>query len=191
MEARATSGEAFFALATAPDPGATAELLVKRGGKVSDALVAAAVPGGTVELTRPFGAGFDVQDAEGRDVLLFAAGSAIAQIRALIQHVITHRNRFGRVTLFYGQRHGAEFAYRAEHLDWERRGIPWCSAPPQRTTPGRASAAASPRSRAPRVRRLGAGGRHRVRLRDDGDGGGRAGDPRRCRGAPARIRANF
>ena len=27
------------------------------------------------------------------------------------------------MTLFYGQRRGADFAYRAEHLDWERRGI--------------------------------------------------------------------
>src|SRR5215208_4268573 len=123
VKVRAGAGEAFFALASAPDPGATAELLVKRGGKVSDALVAAAVPGRTVELTRPFGAGFDVQDAEGRDVLLFAAGSAIAPIRALVQHVMGHRNRFGRVTLFYGQRRGAEFAYRAEHVEWERRGI--------------------------------------------------------------------
>jgi NAD(P)H-flavin reductase len=27
------------------------------------------------------------------------------------------------VTLFYGQRHGAEFAYLGEHLAWERRGV--------------------------------------------------------------------
>ena len=81
------------------------------------------MPGRTLELTRPFGAGFPLDEAEGRDVLLFAAGSAIAPIRALVQHVMVHRNRFGRVTLFYGQRHGAEFAYRAEQLDWERRGV--------------------------------------------------------------------
>jgi NAD(P)H-flavin reductase len=123
VKARTGAGEAFFALASAPDPGATAELLVKRGGRVADALVAAAVPGRTIALTRPFGNGFPIEDAEGRDVLLFAAGSAIGPIRALLQHVMTHRNRFGRVTLFYGQRRGAEFAYRAEHLDWERRGI--------------------------------------------------------------------
>jgi NAD(P)H-flavin reductase len=123
VKARAPAGEAFFALASAPDPGATAELLVKRGGKVSDALVQAAVEGGNLELTRPFGAGFHLAEAEGRDVLLFAAGSAIAPIRALVQHLIVHRNRFGRITLFYGQRHGAEFAYRSEHLDWERRGV--------------------------------------------------------------------
>jgi sulfhydrogenase subunit gamma (sulfur reductase) len=123
VEARMGAGEAFFALASAPDPGATAELLVKRGGPVADALVAAAVPGRSIELSRPFGKGFPVEDAEGRDVLLFAAGSAIGPIRALVQHIMTHRNRFGRVTLFYGQRRGAEFAYRAEHLDWERRGV--------------------------------------------------------------------
>jgi NAD(P)H-flavin reductase len=123
VKARTGAGEAFFALASAPDPGATAELLVKRGGRVADALIAGAAPGRAVELSRPFGSGFPIEEAEGRDVLLFAAGSAIGPIRALVQHVMTHRNRFGRVTLFYGQRHGAEFAYRAEHLDWERRGI--------------------------------------------------------------------
>jgi NAD(P)H-flavin reductase len=123
VKARTAAGEAFFALSSAPDPGGTAELLVKRGGRVADALIAAAAPGRAVELSRPFGSGFPIEEAEGRDVLLFAAGSAIGPIRALVQHVMTHRNRFGRVTLFYGQRHGAEFAYRAEHLDWERRGI--------------------------------------------------------------------
>jgi NAD(P)H-flavin reductase len=123
VKARTEAGEGFFALASAPDPGATAELLVKRGGKIADALVVAAVPGRSIELTRPFGAGFPVEEAEGRDVLVFAAGSAIGPIRSLLQHLMVHRNRFGRVTLFYGQRRGAEFAYRAEHLDWERRGI--------------------------------------------------------------------
>jgi NAD(P)H-flavin reductase len=123
VKARTAAGEAFFALASAPDPGASAELLVKRGGRVADALIEGAEPGRAIALSRPFGEGFPVEDAEGRDVLLFAAGSAIGPIRALVQHLMVHRNRFGRVTLFYGQRRGAEFAYRGEHLDWERRGV--------------------------------------------------------------------
>lgn len=123
VKLRTGAGEAFFALASAPAPGGTAELLVKRGAPVADAVIAAAVPGGTLEATRPFGNGFPVEDADGRDVLLFAAGSAIGPVRALLQHLMTHRNRFGRVTLFYGQRRGEEFAYRSEHLDWERKGI--------------------------------------------------------------------
>jgi NAD(P)H-flavin reductase len=123
VKLRTAAGEGFFALASAPDPGGRAELLVKRGGKVADAAVAAAEPGATLLVTEPFGQGYPVEAAEGRDVLLFAAGSAIAPVRSLVQHLVRHRNRFGRATLFYGQRHGAEFAYRGEALAWERSGV--------------------------------------------------------------------
>lgn len=116
-------GEGFFALSSAPAGDGAAELLLKRGGKVADAAVGRAVPGGTLAVTEPFGNGFAVEEAAGHDLLLFAAGSGIAPVRALVQHVLRHRADFRRVTLFYGQRRGAEFAYREEHLDWERGGV--------------------------------------------------------------------
>jgi NAD(P)H-flavin reductase len=123
VKLRAPSGEAYFALASAPSPDGSADLLVKRGGRIADEILLAAAPGTRIETSAPFGKGFPIAQAEGRDLLLFAAGSGIAPVRALLQHVIAHRNRFRRVTLFYGQRRGADFAYRAEHLDWERHGI--------------------------------------------------------------------
>ena len=123
VKIRTEPGEGFFALASAPDQAGPVDLLVKRGGRVADAVIARAEPGARLELTPPFGKGFPVDAAEGEDVLLFAAGSAIAPIRALVQHLIRRRDRFGRVTLFYGQRHGAEFAYLGEHMAWERRGV--------------------------------------------------------------------
>ncbi|HYG68737.1 MAG TPA: oxidoreductase, partial [Anaeromyxobacteraceae bacterium] len=123
VKAHTRDGEAFFALSTAPSPDGRVELLVKRGGRVADAVVAAAVPGATLEVTPPFGEGFPIAEARGRDVLLFAAGSAIAPVRALVQAIVGRRDEFGRVTLFYGQRHGAGFAYRGEHLAWERKGV--------------------------------------------------------------------
>lgn len=123
VKLRAPSGEAYFALASAPSPDGSADLLVKRGGKIADEVVRAADPGARIETSAPFGKGFPIAQAEGRDLLLFAAGSGIAPIRALLQHVISHRNRFLRTTLFYGQRRGADFAYRGEHLDWERHGV--------------------------------------------------------------------
>lgn len=123
VKLRAPSGEAYFALASAPSPDGTADLLIKRGGKIADEVILAAAPGSRLETSAPFGKGFPMAEAEGRDLLLFAAGSGIAPIRALLQHVLSRRRRFGRVTLFYGQRRGADFAYRNEHLDWERNGI--------------------------------------------------------------------
>lgn len=123
LKVRTPAGEGYLALASAPRPDGRVDLLVKRGGKVADAALAAALPGASLELTAPFGKGFPVEEAPGRDVLLFAAGSGIAPIRSLVQHLVADREAFARVTLFYGQRHGADFAYRSEHLAWERRGV--------------------------------------------------------------------
>ena len=117
------AGEAYFALASAPDPAGVVDLLVKRGGRVADAAVSAASPGAGTAVTAPFGKGFPVEEGHGRHVLLFAAGSGIAPIRALVQHVLAHREEFDRVTLFYGQRRGRDFAYQREHLAWERGGV--------------------------------------------------------------------
>jgi sulfhydrogenase subunit gamma (sulfur reductase) len=123
VKVRTDAGEGFFALASAPDAGGAADLLVKRGGKMADDLVRHAAPAASLAITEPFGNGFPFEEAIGKDVLLFAAGSGIAPVRALVQHVLAHRGDFRRATLFYGQRHGAEFAYRAERLDWERGGV--------------------------------------------------------------------
>jgi len=123
VKVRTPVGEGYLALASAPSRDGRVDLLVKRGGKVADAALAAAFPGATLELSAPFGKGFPVEEAEGRDVLLFAAGSGIAPVRALVQHLVARRDAFARITLFYGQRRGADFAYQSEHVSWERRGV--------------------------------------------------------------------
>jgi NAD(P)H-flavin reductase len=123
VKVKVPPGEGYFALATAPAAGGRAELLVKRGGPVADAVVSAARPGTALQVTAPFGRGFPLEAALGRDVLLFAAGSGMAPIRSLVQALIARRDEVDRVVLFYGQRRGAEFAYRSEHLGWERRGV--------------------------------------------------------------------
>jgi NAD(P)H-flavin reductase len=123
VKVKAGPGEGYFALSSAPDPGGRAELLLKRGHPVADAVVAAAQPGADLVLTAPFGHGFPIEKALGHDVLLFAAGSAIAPIRALLQALLRRRDEVDRIVLFYGQRHGDDFAYRGEHLAWERRGV--------------------------------------------------------------------
>jgi NAD(P)H-flavin reductase len=123
VKVRAGPADGYFALSSAPDAGGRAELLLKRGGAVADAAIAGAVPGADLQVTAPFGRGFPLEAALGHDVLLFAAGSGIAPIRALLQALLRRRDEVNRLVLFYGQRHGQDFAYRAEHLSWERRGV--------------------------------------------------------------------
>lgn len=113
----------LFALGNAPRADGTGELLLKRGTPLSDAVIDAAQPGAVVQATAPFGDGFPVDQARGRDVLLFAAGSGITPVRALLQWILAHRAAHGRVALYYGQRSDRDFAYVREHEDWQRAGV--------------------------------------------------------------------
>jgi NAD(P)H-flavin reductase len=115
---------AYFALANAPRPDGAGELLLKRGTPLADAVIARATPGALIEASAPFGDGFPVDAAGGRDVLLFASGSGITPIRALLQWLLAHRHGDGgRIALYYGQRHEREFAYVGEHAAWTAAGV--------------------------------------------------------------------
>jgi len=115
------AGGGYFALANAPD-GEGIELLVKRGEGLPDELVSLPV-GALVETTPAMGAGFPVEAMRGRDVLLFATGSGIAPIRAVLQALVKDRAAYGRIELFFGVRTEGELPY-SEDLDaFEREGV--------------------------------------------------------------------
>ncbi len=112
VKLRHGEAEGYFALASAP--GEPAELLVSRGTALGDALVGAAVAGARIGATEPFGPGFPLDQALGKDLLLLATGSGIAPIRAVLRHVRAHQGDFGRVAGFYGARAPGEHAYARE-----------------------------------------------------------------------------
>lgn len=60
------------------------------------------------------GAGFALAAQAGRDLLLVAAGSGIAPLRAVLQRLLRQRQQFGHVALYYGERTESDFAYRGE-----------------------------------------------------------------------------
>ena len=113
----------YFALANAPRGDGLGELLLKRGAPLADAVIAAAQPAALVDATVPFGDGFPVEQARGRDVLLFAAGSGITPVRALLQWILDRRAEHGRVALYYGQRSDRDFAYAGEQGQWQSAGV--------------------------------------------------------------------
>lgn len=137
VRVRVGSGEGYFALANAPGEPRI-ELLLRRGGAVADEVIDRARPGDELDVTLPFGRGFPVAEATGRDVLLFAAGSGISPIRGLARHLIRARGSFGRVHLFYGERRDTDFAFAHEHAAWAEAGVQvvLCSSQPSATWSG-------------------------------------------------------
>jgi NAD(P)H-flavin reductase len=124
VHVRVPGGEpGIFALASPPSAGEHAELLVKRGGRVADAVIDLATEGAELHVTAPQGTGFAAEDAHGRDVLLFATGSGITPIRALLHQLLSDRTGHGKLRLYYGQRDLLDFAYTDDWDDWRRAGL--------------------------------------------------------------------
>lgn len=98
------------------------EFLVKAGGEAADELLALG-EGARFEMTPAMGKGYPVQHHTGRDVLLFAVGSGISPIRSLIWYLAGRRSEYQGVTLFFGARTPAHFAYRDELEAWQKEGI--------------------------------------------------------------------
>jgi len=116
-------GEAPFCLASSPTRPETLEVTVRRCGQVTDALHTLGA-GDEVGLRGPCGNGFDLEAAEGRDLLFVAGGIGIPPLRGLIWNVLDRRESFGRVTILYGARTPGDMVYKDELVWWgEMEGV--------------------------------------------------------------------
>ncbi len=88
-------------------------------GAVSAAL-AELRPGDALGLRGPFGTGWPLEAAEGRDALVVAGGLGLAPLRPAI-YGLAGRGRARSLTLLYGARGPAERLYRGELTRWARR----------------------------------------------------------------------
>lgn len=79
--------------------------------------------GATLGLRGPYGSGWPVEQAVGKDVLIVAGGLGIAPLRPVIHHLCRHRARFSNVTVLYGARSPSDLVYAKEVARWQRRDI--------------------------------------------------------------------
>ncbi|MEO1234478.1 MAG: hypothetical protein AAFZ18_36855 [Myxococcota bacterium] len=79
--------------------------------------------GQELSIEGPFGKGFPIEHARGKDVLLFAVGSALAPIRPVVELIRRERSEFGRVSLYAGALSAEAFPYRDQYDAWLRDRI--------------------------------------------------------------------
>lgn len=92
---------------------------VRSVGQATNALVSRQVGDG-VGVRGPFGAGWPVEAAKGRDVIVVAGGIGLAPLRPVIYEVLSHRQQYGRLVLLYGARNPRDLLYRKELAAWAR-----------------------------------------------------------------------
>lgn len=93
---------------------------VRSVGQATQALVSRR-PGEAVGVRGPFGTGWPLEAARGKDVVVVAGGIGLAPLRPLIYHVLRYRQDYGRLIILYGARSPRDILYRKELAAWARQ----------------------------------------------------------------------
>ena len=78
-------------------------------------------PGEWIGLRGPFGQGWPVEQARGRDVLVVAGGIGLAPLRPVLYQIFRYRGEYGKVILLYGARRPADILFPKELAKWGRQ----------------------------------------------------------------------
>lgn len=114
-------GAGESAISHSGDPaGGPIRHTIRAVGPVTEGLTALQ-PGAVLGLRGPFGRGWPMDEAEGRDVVVVAGGLGLAPLRPAILQLIARRARYGRVALVLGMRSPETILFRREVEAWRRR----------------------------------------------------------------------
>jgi NAD(P)H-flavin reductase len=113
-------GEAPISLSG--DPADTRRLVhtIRAVGPVSSALTRLG-PGDPIGLRGPYGVGWPMAEADGRDVVIVAGGLGLAPLRPALYRLLAERSRYGKIALLCGARSPADILFRHELESWRRR----------------------------------------------------------------------
>jgi NAD(P)H-flavin reductase len=113
-------GEA--AISVSGDPAEPGRLVhtIRAVGAVSTALTQLEA-GDVLGLRGPFGVGWPMAEADGRDVVIVAGGLGLAPLRPVLYRLFAERERYGKVILLFGARSPAEILFRHEIEAWRKR----------------------------------------------------------------------
>lgn len=92
---------------------------VRAVGRVTRALVQLQ-PGDRLGVRGPFGRGWPLAEAEGRDLVVVTGGLGCAPAVSVVRHVLRRRERFGRLTILQGVKHSHDLLWREQYEAWAR-----------------------------------------------------------------------
>ncbi|MDH5230320.1 MAG: FAD/NAD(P)-binding protein [Gammaproteobacteria bacterium] len=75
--------------------------------------------GDQIGLRGPFGRGWPLQHALGKDVILVTGGLGCAPVVSVIRYVIRRRDLFGRLVIMQGVKHADDLIWRDQYEQWE------------------------------------------------------------------------
>jgi len=114
------AGELPISISGDPSKDGRLTYTVRSVGEATHALVSRTA-GDAIGVRGPFGKGWPIGAARGRDVVVVAGGIGLAPLRPVIYEVLRNRQHYGRLVVLYGARSPRELLYRKELAVWARQ----------------------------------------------------------------------
>ena len=110
-------GEVAISIVSDPESDALLDHTIRAVGRVTHGL-ARLQAGERIGIRGPFGRGWPMPLAEGRDVFIVTGGLGCAPVVAVINYVLARRARFGRICIVQGVKHAEDMIWRERYAEW-------------------------------------------------------------------------
>jgi len=113
-------GESTFCIASSPTRKGYIECTFRSSGRVTKALANCEI-NDIIGLRGPFGKPFPLEEWYGKDIVFITGGIGLPPLRCVIWNVLDQREKFGKVSIYYGARTVADLVYKEELENWKQR----------------------------------------------------------------------
>lgn len=113
-------GEAPISFSSDPREKNKFEHTIKAVGRVTQT-IARYKEGDGLQIRGPYGRGWPIEDARGKNILVVAGGIGLAPLRGFLLQVWKDRNDFGKVVILYGARTPEDLLFKEELLLWRKK----------------------------------------------------------------------
>ncbi len=110
-------GEVAISIVADADDGEILSHTIRILGRITKGLAQLGV-GDRIGLRGPFGRGWPMREAEGRDVVVVTGGLGCAPSVSIIHHILLHRDNYGQLSILQGVKHTDDLIWRSQYDAW-------------------------------------------------------------------------
>lgn len=112
-------GEVAISIVSDPDEPESLDHTIRAVGRVTKA-IARLQPGDELGIRGPFGQGWPLDDAQGKDVVIVTGGLGCAPVVGAIEYIFRRRSQYGTVKILHGVKTPHDLLFRERFDAWRR-----------------------------------------------------------------------
>jgi NAD(P)H-flavin reductase len=110
-------GEVPISIVSDPEDEHMYDHTIRAVGRVTNAM-AQLREGDRIGVRGPFGRGWPMEEAKGKDVVIATGGLGCAPVVASINYILKRREQYGRLTIMQGVKHSDDLIWRDKYDQW-------------------------------------------------------------------------